>query len=346
MSRCFPYPPPGYVKNGIRDEALIESIKLQREEERARKERKKEKQREKKEKEKALKDGEIDHTRQRHKKRPREERRQKDRKGRDHQNEKKAEAENIEKSSLTEEHGHPVDSQNSSDSTLNSSKRWKQSSPQDSRRSLESVFRIRLPLQRQKDPEVLPNCLPLQRQKDPEVLPNCLPLQRQKDPEVLPSTASASRRTDAAVVQGVCEPASRPDRDLGEPSCSTSGNVGQELIFRIRKEKSFTSFEVANSFAHKIEPIAPSILSGGRSPTEVSQFRDLIENWVPPPIQSEDEEFHDLEWLLGTKRKLNHADERCKVGSDSSTDQIFTPWLHARYLPEVDISALPYTLPF
>jgi hypothetical protein len=28
MSRCFPYPPPGYVKNGIRDEALIDSIKV------------------------------------------------------------------------------------------------------------------------------------------------------------------------------------------------------------------------------------------------------------------------------------------------------------------------------
>lgn len=28
MSRCFPYPPPGYVRNGIRDEALIESIKV------------------------------------------------------------------------------------------------------------------------------------------------------------------------------------------------------------------------------------------------------------------------------------------------------------------------------
>ncbi|KAJ0040364.1 hypothetical protein Pint_28499 [Pistacia integerrima] len=27
MSRCFPYPPPGYVKNGIRDEALIKSVK-------------------------------------------------------------------------------------------------------------------------------------------------------------------------------------------------------------------------------------------------------------------------------------------------------------------------------
>ncbi|GKV17359.1 hypothetical protein SLEP1_g27873 [Rubroshorea leprosula] len=28
MSRYFPYPLPGYVKNDIRDEALIESVKI------------------------------------------------------------------------------------------------------------------------------------------------------------------------------------------------------------------------------------------------------------------------------------------------------------------------------
>lgn len=28
MSRCFPYPPPGFVKKGICDETLIESIKV------------------------------------------------------------------------------------------------------------------------------------------------------------------------------------------------------------------------------------------------------------------------------------------------------------------------------
>lgn len=102
-------------------------MKIQREEEKARKERKKEKKREKKEKEKARKNGEIDNKKQRHKKRHREERSQEDQKGGDPHKRRKYETENLEKSSLTEEHGHPVGSQNSSDSTLNSNKRQKQS---------------------------------------------------------------------------------------------------------------------------------------------------------------------------------------------------------------------------
>ncbi|GKU90133.1 hypothetical protein SLEP1_g4173 [Rubroshorea leprosula] len=28
MSRCFPYPPPGYVRRGVHSAALIESIKV------------------------------------------------------------------------------------------------------------------------------------------------------------------------------------------------------------------------------------------------------------------------------------------------------------------------------
>jgi hypothetical protein len=106
-------------------------LKIQREEEKAKKERKKEKKRVKKEKEKtrekAHENGEIDNKKHRHKKRPREERSQEDQKGGDPLKRRKYETENLEKSSLTEEHGHPVGSQNSSDSTLNSNKRQKRS---------------------------------------------------------------------------------------------------------------------------------------------------------------------------------------------------------------------------
>ncbi|KAI3734396.1 hypothetical protein L6452_13864 [Arctium lappa] len=54
MSRCFPYPPPGYSRNGATYEALIESIKLQKETDKAKAERKKQKRakKDKKEKEK------------------------------------------------------------------------------------------------------------------------------------------------------------------------------------------------------------------------------------------------------------------------------------------------------
>ncbi|MBA0608225.1 hypothetical protein Golax_019052, partial [Gossypium laxum] len=138
MSRCFPYPPPGYVKNGIRDEALIESIKIKREEEKAKKERKKEKKekkekkREKKERDKSRDSGEAESKKHGHKKRHKDERSKEDQKGGDRQKKRENEVECFEKSTLTEEHGQAVGPQNSSDSTLNSSKRQKLSSPPDS----------------------------------------------------------------------------------------------------------------------------------------------------------------------------------------------------------------------
>ncbi|XP_021815600.1 putative mediator of RNA polymerase II transcription subunit 26 [Prunus avium] len=202
MSRCFPYPPPGYVKKGINDEALIESIKLQREDGKAKKEKKREKKREKKEK-KARENGELENKKHGHKKRHKDERHQEDEKGRDYGKKRKHETENLDKSSLTEEHEHPVGSQNSSDSTVNSNKRQKQNSYPDGRHNSASIFRIRLPPQRHKDPEVLPReeqpCqLPIQKHKDPQVLPSqeqpsLLSLQRHKDPQVLPSQEQPSR---------------------------------------------------------------------------------------------------------------------------------------------------------
>ncbi|XP_039069682.1 UPF0329 protein ECU05_1680/ECU11_0050-like [Hibiscus syriacus] len=112
MSRCFPFPPPGYVKNGIRDEALIESIKLKREEEKAKKERKKEKKdkkREKKEIDKARNSGETESKKHGHKKRHKDERSQEGKKGGDCQKRRQNEVECFEKSTLTEEHGQAVD---------------------------------------------------------------------------------------------------------------------------------------------------------------------------------------------------------------------------------------------
>ncbi|KAK6282886.1 hypothetical protein POUND7_016711 [Theobroma cacao] len=51
MSRCLPFPPPEYVRNGVSGEALLELIKVQRERVKAEGEKKKEKRRSKKEEE-------------------------------------------------------------------------------------------------------------------------------------------------------------------------------------------------------------------------------------------------------------------------------------------------------
>ncbi|CAL2274084.1 unnamed protein product [Prunus armeniaca] len=177
-------------------------LKLQREDGKAKKEKKREKKREKKEK-KARENGELENKKHSHKKRHKDERHQEDEKGRDHGKKRKHEIENLDKSTLTEEHEHPVGSQNSSDSTVDSNKRPKQKSYPDGMHNSASIFRIRLPLQRHKDPEVLPReeqpCqLPIQKHKDPQMLPSQeqpsrLSIQRHKDPQVLPSQEQPSR---------------------------------------------------------------------------------------------------------------------------------------------------------
>ncbi|XP_021286795.1 uncharacterized protein LOC110418400 isoform X2 [Herrania umbratica] len=59
MSRCLPFPPPRYVRNGVSGEALLELIKVQRERVKAEREKEEEKWRSKKETRKEREQGEI-----------------------------------------------------------------------------------------------------------------------------------------------------------------------------------------------------------------------------------------------------------------------------------------------
>ncbi|XP_024032797.1 splicing regulatory glutamine/lysine-rich protein 1 [Morus notabilis] len=382
MSRCFPYPPPGYEKNGIRDEALVESIKkLQREGEKAKKERNKEKKWEKKEKDKARENGEAGKEKQSHKKRHREED-QESKKGRDHDKKRKLETENLERSNLTEEHGQPVGSQNSSDSTVNSNKRRNPCSPAESCHNSGSIIRIRLPLQRHKDPEILPS----------------------KE-----QSCSASGRTHNAFVQGrPSEPASRQGKEQGEHHpcststrnlsqvaknsrlskehrsttksvdlsqnsrlikenhCSTTKSVDLSQNSRLIKEKhcpTTKSVDLSQNsrlikekhcpttksvdISHKAESI-PMLSTSPHFPPlppMVSQYRDLFENWVPPPMQDDCMELGVETWLFKSKQDHKNGVERCKDGGDILSHEPSTLWPRAHYLPSVDIFALPYAVP-
>ncbi|XP_022740691.1 uncharacterized protein LOC111292527 [Durio zibethinus] len=324
MSRCYPFPPPGYVKNGIRDEALIESIKIQREEKKAKKERKKEK-REKKEKKREKKDrdnvrdnGQIESKKQGHKKRHKDERSQDDKKGGDHHKRRDNEVESFEKSTLTEEHGHAVGPQNSSDSTLNSNEIQKIISAPDSGHIPGSIIRIRLPSQRHKDPEVLPS---------------------KEQP------CSTSGRIDDSFVQAMHEHASRPGRELEKRPCSTSSIGRSELTFKLSKEKPCSSC-ASESLGNKAEAFLPSNLCGSCSPTLALEFKILVEDWVVPTLQTEWTSFGDEDWLSQKKQNLNGRVERSKDGNVGLSQMNSTTWPHACYLPEADIYALPFTIPF
>lgn len=382
MSRCFPYPPPGYARNGIRDEALVESIKLQREGQKAKKEKKKEKKQEKREKGKTRGGGDIESKKHSHKKRRKDERSKEDQKGGELQKRTENETEQIEKSSLTEERGHPVGSQTSSDSTLNSNKRQRLSLPPNGRHNAGSIIRIRLPAQRHRDPEVLPlreqPCLAPGSSDDAsvQVMHEPAPIPSREGVEnpcsasgkMCPEFAMRLSKKNPCLVPGriedasihlMHEPVPRSGGGVVENPCSTSRKMCPEHSVRLCKEKPRLPTAVSESskkprlstgdsecYSQMAETSVPSKFCGSCSPLLASKFLDVIENWVPPPMPSDSNDFGDQEWLFVTKQRSR--DKRCDLDSVGVTTSHAntTTWPRVCYLPEADVYALPFTVPF
>ncbi|KAF3964245.1 hypothetical protein CMV_011447 [Castanea mollissima] len=134
MSRCIPFPPPGYVWNGESGEALIELIKLNRERVEAEKERKKEKRRRKKEtrrrkrekrrrkkeEKRRREDGEVGQEMQNQQNRNKDGSKKRSWEKGDNEKGRKYEAQGLETSSLTEELEQPTISEFIYDSSDNS----------------------------------------------------------------------------------------------------------------------------------------------------------------------------------------------------------------------------------
>ena len=77
-----------------------------------------------------------------------------------------------------------------------------------------------------------------------------------------------------------------------------------------------------------------------------SAYKTLFENWVLPPAHYLGDDFGDEDWLLGKKQADTNGSKRLKAGNDVSSCRCPTSWPHAHYLPEAEIHALPYTVPF
>ncbi|KAM7521237.1 hypothetical protein LguiB_020199 [Lonicera macranthoides] len=329
MSRCFPYPPPGYSNN----DALIESIKLQREREKAKAERKKEKKekkrekkerRERKEKEKLNSNTTVSHDEPAKKL------------GKSwgyleagHKSKSRIDStEQLERSGLTEEHGQPIRSHNpsnSSDSTQNSNKRKRHSSPingtSNGCQTNGNTFRIRLPLQKHKEPVA------------------------SASKEELCST---SGRTDLHVQQKyeVAQETTR-QRDICFPPL-VRDIVVTGLTARPDNALNNTIIRKAEIFVPDQRPSASGSTSSSYKKLKKASkiYTELMTNWVPPTLERVLPDSGDQEWLFGGKRQKREGEQR-KEGSDDVScccSSALQP--RARYLPEADIYALPYTIPF
>ncbi|KAF3504242.1 hypothetical protein F2Q69_00040479 [Brassica cretica] len=289
MSRCYPFPPPGFVPNQVRDESLIEPIKKGTKEEVKREKKDRKHNKDKKDRKRKERDNEAGRSsKHRHKRQRKDENANASKK-----------VESLEKSCLTIELDHQASSQTSCDSTLRSNENegpnHVKSQPLNGRHNDSGEF-------------------------------VCLLVAGSVLLHVLAATMMTLFLRIVAV--GFEETSTRvfllPDKEQKYPEVMMT-NKGQ-------KQCSASSHQ---------ESIGPSKLCSKCPPSTAMRFLKLIENWAPETklADSEDQEW----WLLmkvGAKRRHQVSVQRSSKGSSSMV------WPTAQFLPEAELHALPFTVPF
>ncbi|CAN8271232.1 unnamed protein product [Cochlearia groenlandica] len=293
MSRCYPFPPPGYVRN----ESLIESIKGTKEEfkrEKRHSKHKKDKKRKERADEAELSKKHHHHKRQR-------------RKDESVKATKKVDDSEVvelrEKSCLTMELELQTSSQNSCDSTLRSNVGPKQVQSQ---QTLDGMHNDSASTN-----EAPRDALRVSSEKRKDTIfgsPREISAELGKEKKAIPIKDGKSRETKG-----------QPSMKLGEEKPSSSH---QEAIV------------LSKQLCSKCRPSTAAL------------FLNLIENWTPDRVKSKltDSEDRDL-WLLmksGAKRQHQVSNQTTTINGSSSS----TAWPAARFLPEVEVYALPYAVPF
>ncbi|KAI3836094.1 hypothetical protein MKW92_051937 [Papaver armeniacum] len=336
MSRCYPYPPPFLLESEIRkkkdDEKSLfltvkdESIKKREETEKERKKEKKREKREKKEKRKKVKNirvnSEFENKEHTHKDRCHN--------GGNHPKRREDEDEEVEKSGLTEEHDQPASLQNLcdiSDSSQDSRKRKRTHIPMPTSSSngchnLGNVLRFRLSLSKNKD-----------NKDQVVVLPPSIKVEK--------SSCCTSERPERVVQNGI--DGNNSCRSVSSQLCSTSGTT--EILLTKHKGTETAAMARTNCFDE----------SCFLDTVEDTQYRNLIENWTPPSqsLTMCRTDLDDQDWLFGSKQTAHDrhklaSSKRVKATSSVEEKAMVSPglWPSACYLPDADIYALPYTIPY
>ncbi|XP_051139471.1 stress response protein NST1-like isoform X2 [Andrographis paniculata] len=335
MSRCFPYPLPGYALGGASHEALIESIKL----------RKRENAKQKKKEKKTYKKGEEE------KRKDRKERKERKRKSEDktcqgreksntpqsHIDKKlsanvkgdllpsgsKTEPEQLERSTLTEEHGQSVHlhaPSTSSDSTENSNKRKRPSSPMDVPNVRGKIIRIRLSSKKQNE-----------------------------------SNVSSLGEPQLCSTSGQAESISHDNsktalRYPGAISCNTTNqtdSIPQGPLQRSNQKEICSTSRPTSTLAPVGTRIPPTTTTATPKLHKMElKLKNIMENWFPPRLEDVPQDLDDQDWLFGRKKCIPTEKRQKPVIPSVPCSSDAALWPRAQHLPEVDIYALPFTVPF
>ncbi|OMO74508.1 hypothetical protein CCACVL1_16655 [Corchorus capsularis] len=118
-------------------------------------------------------------------------------------------------------------------------------------------------------------------------------------------------------------------------------------------------FEGQNHASHVQELVPTSLREACNSPQRTrinmdkksemalteSLYKELVVNWIPTPLQKH-LDVGDQEWLFQTKQPRSDTRDTSTANYGVLHQGNFTQYPHAQYLPEVNICALPYTIPY
>lgn len=285
------------------------------------------------------------------------------------QKRKREETEQLEGSSLTEEHGQPLNSQNpsySSDGTQNSNKRRKQASVASVSPGNGNIIRIKMPLQNHKESESPARKEQLNSTSARNVQIKESDVKSRQEQEQLCSTSGRNERIYSG--SGLMDLAVYPGEDVSRGS---KGDV------TLRKTNSLHGFPCpSNGFgsisgntdnctqSHPQTSVpVPGLCStpqdkkpqDKKMQKKVSKYDSLIQNLYQIVIPSEVVDSDGEDWLFGGKRldttvvKERKMEKQLPVNSSvtcSSSSTLYPLYPRARYLEEAKIYALPYTVPF
>ncbi|KAH9608423.1 hypothetical protein KSS87_021357, partial [Heliosperma pusillum] len=325
MSRCFPFPPSGYSRNcsSNQNDALIYSIKLQEQKEKSipdrvkesvkssdkkkdrksdKKDRKKDK-KEKKDKKRVEKD-KLNSVIENGKQKPDDKLFNTDGFEKKEFNGKRS-FEVLERSNLTEEHGRPVDLQNvscSSDSTGNSSKRKKLSSPASSIQGTGNIIRIRLSSKKRDEPST--SCIIPARKIEDNI---------KSQADLRPCSISVPVISQTNVIGKVQEPLRVIQETKVEPLVTRDVISQTNVIAKVLEPlRPFQKTKV-DPLATREEPSTSGRIENREQPSKKlssherkmlkkeTLYNSLFQNLVPPMLKTE--QVADLDdgddWLFG-----------------------------------------------
>lgn len=133
-----------------------------------------------------------------------------------------------------------------------------------------------------------------------------------------------------------------PEAPLGkEPVCSTSTSGHSDPLVPLPRQVSKTHVKEPSSSSANLK------LTKDEKPSIESMYKALVEEWSPPPILAEREDPDEQEWLFGAKPQKAPGRLKAETSSDAPCPAGGCHlWPRAHYLPDVEIFALPYTVPF